>query len=158
MKVKVLIWYCNQAFILDNDYLGPFKPYHGCFGRFQGRLETPVDLHSGDWIEVAGKRRKEKKRSRKFACSVALGQSNNQAGTNLKSGHGTKSYVLIGGNQVRVPSSGIAYSCPDVKGTVTVENSGKRNPQRKHNLKLETKKHKVKFLKWQQVQKRNKKT
>jgi len=135
-----------------------FKPYHGCFGRFQGRLETPVDLHSGDWIEVVGKRGKEKKRSTRFARSVALGPSNNQAGTNLKSGRGTKSYVLIGGNQVRVPSSGIAYSCPGAKGTVTVENSGKRNPQRKQNLKLGTKKHKVKFQKWQQVQKGNKKT
>ena len=135
-----------------------FRPYHGCFGRFQGRLETPVDLHSGDWIEVVGKRRKKKKRSTRFARSVALGPSNNQAGTNLKSGRGTKSYVLIGGNQVRVPSSGIAYSCPGAKGTVIVENSGKRIPQRKQNLKLGTKKHKVKFQKWQQVQKRNKKT
>jgi len=122
-----------------------FKPYHGCFGRFQGRLETPVDLHSGDWIEAVGKRGKEKKRSLRLARSVALGPSNNQAGTNLKSGRGTKSYILIGGNQARVPSSGIVYSCPGVKGTVTVENSGKRNPQREQNLNLGTKKHKVKF-------------
>jgi len=120
-----------------------FKPYHGCFGRFQGCLEMPVDCHSGEWIEVVGKRGKEK-RSTRFARSVALGPSNNQAGTILTSGCGTRSYVLIGGNQVRVPSS--------VKGTVTVENSGKRNPQRKQNLKLGTKKHKVKFQKWQQVQ------
>jgi hypothetical protein len=132
-----------------------FKPYHDCFGRFQGRLETPADLHSGDWIEVVGKRGKEKKRSTRFAHSVALGPSNNQAGTNLKSGRDAKSYVLIGGNQVRVPSSGIEYSCPGAKVAVTVENSGKRTPQRKQNLKLGTKKHKVKFQKWQQVQKRN---
>jgi hypothetical protein len=77
-----------------------FKPYHGCFSRFQGRLETPVDLHSGDWIEAVGKRGKDKKRSTRFARSVFLGPSNNQAGTNLKSGRGTKSYILIGGNQV----------------------------------------------------------
>jgi len=128
-----------------------FKTYHGCFGRFQGCLETPVDCHSGEWIEVVGKREKEK-RSTRFACSVVLGPSNNQAGTNLKSGRGTRSYVLIGGNQVQVPSSGIAYLCPGVKGTVTSENSVKRNPQRKQNLKLETKKHKVKFQKWQQAQ------
>jgi uncharacterized Zn finger protein (UPF0148 family) len=65
---------------------------------------------------------------------------------------------LIGRSQVRVPSPGITYSCPGVKRTVTVENSGKRSPQRKQNLKPGTKKHKVKFQKWQQVQKRNKKT
>jgi hypothetical protein len=55
-----------------------FKPYHCCFGRFQGCLESPVDCHSGEWIEVIGKGGKEK-RSTRFACSVALGLSNNQA-------------------------------------------------------------------------------
>jgi len=110
---------------LFSQWLPPrsFKPYHhGHFGRFQGFLETPVDYHSGKWIEVVGKRGKEK-RSRKFAWSVALGPSNNQVGTNLKLGRGTRSYILIGGNQVQVPSSGIASSCPGVKGTITIENS-----------------------------------
>ena len=64
---------------------------------------------------------------------------------------------MIGGNQVRVLSSGITYSSPDAKGTVTVASSGKSNPERKQNLKLGTKKHKVKFQKWQQVQRRNSK-
>jgi hypothetical protein len=57
----------------------------------------PVDCHLGEWIEVIGKRGKEK-RSRQLACSVALHPSNGQVGINLKLGRGRKSYVLIGGN------------------------------------------------------------
>jgi len=37
----------------------------------------PFNLHAGEWIEVAGKKRK-KMRSRKFACSIPLGPSNHQ--------------------------------------------------------------------------------
>jgi hypothetical protein len=77
-----------------------FKPHHGCFGRFQGCLDTPVNFNSGEWTEVAGKRGK-KKRSKRFAHSVALGPSNNEAGTNLRSAHAVpKSHVMSRGNQV----------------------------------------------------------
>ncbi len=77
-----------------------FKHFHGCLGRFQGCLETPVNFNSGEWVEVVGKRGK-KKRSKKFACSVALGPRANQAGTNLRSAHAVPmSHVMCGGNQV----------------------------------------------------------
>jgi hypothetical protein len=75
-----------------------FKHYHGCFGRFQGGLDTPAHFNSGEWTEVVGKRRK-KMRSKRFACSVALGISNNQAGTNLRSTPAVAmSHVMSGGN------------------------------------------------------------
>ena len=63
-----------------------FKPYHGCFGRFQGCLDISANFNPGEWTEVVGKKGK-KMRSKKFARSVALGPSNNQAGTNLRSAH-----------------------------------------------------------------------
>ncbi len=81
------------------------KPYHGCFGRFQGCLGRPANLNSGEWVEVVGKREKEK-RSKRFAHSVAFGPNNNQAGSNLRSAHAVPmSHVVSGDNQVRVPST-----------------------------------------------------
>jgi hypothetical protein len=43
-----------------------YKPYHGCFGRFQGRLDRSASFNSGEWVEVVGKKEK-KKRSKRFA-------------------------------------------------------------------------------------------
>jgi hypothetical protein len=57
-----------------------FKPYHGCFGRFQGHLDISSNFNPGEWTEVVGKKGKWM-RSKRFARSVALGPSNNQAGT-----------------------------------------------------------------------------
>jgi hypothetical protein len=132
-----------------------FIPYHGCFGRFQGCRETPVNFNSGEWIEVVGKRGK-KKRSERFACSVALGPSNNQAGTNLKSAHAeSMSHVMSGGNQVRVPSTGFAYSGLGIKRTVAIGNGG-RNPPKRIFVKLGSKKQQVKHQKGQKAQKDNK--
>lgn len=33
-----------------------FKPYHGCFGRFQGRLDISANFNPGEWTEVVGKK------------------------------------------------------------------------------------------------------
>ncbi len=75
-----------------------FKPYHGCFGRFQGCLDRSANFNSGKWVEVVGKKGK-KKRSKRFACSLALGPSNDQAGTNLRSPHAVPmSQMMSGGN------------------------------------------------------------
>ncbi len=75
-------------------------------------------------------------RSKKFARSVALGPSNNQAGTTLRSAHAVPmSHVMSGGNQVRVPSSGFAYSGPGVKRTTSIGNGG-RNPPKRNFVKL----------------------
>jgi hypothetical protein len=52
--------------------LKSFKPYHGCFGRFQGCLDRSASFNSGEWVDVVGKKGK-KKRSKRFARSVALG-------------------------------------------------------------------------------------
>jgi hypothetical protein len=77
-----------------------FKPYHGCFGRFQGHLYVSANFNPGEWTEVVGKKGK-KMRSKRFARTVALGPSNNQAGTNLRSAHAVPmSHVMSGGNQV----------------------------------------------------------
>ena len=77
-----------------------FKPYHGCFGRFQGRLDISANFNPGEWTGVVGKKGK-RMRSKRFACSVVLGPSNNQAGTNLRSAHAVPmSHVMSGGNQV----------------------------------------------------------
>ena len=134
-----------------------FKPYHGCFGRFQGRLDRSASFNSGEWVEVVGKKGK-KKRSKRFACSVALGPSNNQAGTNLRSAHAVPmSHVMSGGNQVRVPSTGFAYFGPGVKRTVAVGNGGK-NPPKRSFVKLGSRKQQVKRQKWQRVQRNNKRT
>ncbi len=54
----------------------PFKPYHGCFSRFQGCLDTPANFNSEEWTEVVGTR-EQKMRSKRFARSLALGPSNN---------------------------------------------------------------------------------
>jgi hypothetical protein len=51
-----------------------FKPYHGCFGRLQGCLARSANFNSGECIEVVGKKGK-KKRSKRFAHSVALAQA-----------------------------------------------------------------------------------
>ena len=48
--------------------------------------DRSANFNSGEWTEVVGKRGKKLK-SKRFACSVALGPSNNQAGTNLRSTH-----------------------------------------------------------------------
>jgi hypothetical protein len=59
-----------------------------------------ANFNSGEWTEVVGKRGK-KKRSTRFAHSVALGPSNNQAGTNLRSAHAVPmSHEMSGCNQV----------------------------------------------------------
>jgi hypothetical protein len=77
-----------------------FKPYHGCFGRFQGCLETLENFHSGEWTEVVGKIGKNM-RSKRFARSVALGPSNNQARTNLRSLYAVAMrHVVSEGSQV----------------------------------------------------------
>ncbi len=97
-------------------------------------------------------KRGKKKRSKRFACSVALGPSNNQAGTNLRSAHAVSmSHVMSGGNQVQVPSTGFAYSSPGVKRTVAIGNGG-RNPPKRNFVKLGSKKQQVKFQKWQKTQ------
>ncbi len=120
-----------------------FKPYHGCLGRFQGRLDRSASFNSGEWVKVVGKKGK-KKRSKRFARSVALGPSNNQAGTNLRSSHAVPmSHVMSGGNQVRVPSTGFAYFDPGVKRTVAVGKGGK-NPPKRNFVKLGSKKQQVK--------------
>ncbi len=104
---------------------------HGCFGRFQGCLDISANFNPGEWTEVVGKKGK-KMRSKSFARSVALGPSNNQAGTNLRSAHAVPmSHVMSGGNQVRVPSTGFAYSGPGVKRTVSTGN-GERTPQKRN--------------------------
>ena len=101
-----------------------YKPYHGCFGRFQGRLDRSASFNSGEWVEVVGKKGK-KKRSKRFACSVALGPCNNQAGTNLRSAHAVPmSHVMSGGNQVQVPSTGFTFSGLDVKRTASIGSGG----------------------------------
>jgi hypothetical protein len=80
--------------------LKSLKPYHGCFSRFQGCLDISANLNPGEWTELVGKKRK-RMRSKRFACSVALGPSNNQVGTNLRSAHAAAmSHVMNGGNQV----------------------------------------------------------
>jgi hypothetical protein len=62
-----------------------FKPYHGCFGRFQGCLDISANFNPGEWTEAVGKKGK-RMRSKRFAHSVAIGPSNiSQAGTNLRS-------------------------------------------------------------------------
>jgi hypothetical protein len=77
-----------------------FKPYHGCFGRFQGCLDISANFSPGEWTEMVGKKGK-KTRSKRFAHSVALGPSKNQAGTNLRSTHTVPmSLVMSEGNQV----------------------------------------------------------
>ncbi len=63
-----------------------FKPYHGCFSRFQGHLDISAIFNPGEWTEVVCNKGK-RMRSKRFAHSVALGPSNNQAGTNLRSAH-----------------------------------------------------------------------
>jgi len=85
MKAEVPMYY--GAIALFDSMMPPrsFKPYHGWFDTFQGHLEIPVDLHSGVWLEVVDKKGKAKKKSRRFACSFALGPRNNQIGTDLKS-------------------------------------------------------------------------
>jgi hypothetical protein len=134
-----------------------FKLYHGCFGRFQGHLDRSAHFNSGEWTEVVGKRGK-KMRSKRFSCSVDLGPSNNQAGTNLRSAHAVPmSHVISGGNQVRVPSSGFAYSCPGVKRTVSIGNGG-RNPPKRSFVKLGNRQQKVKQEQWKRVQRNNKRT
>jgi hypothetical protein len=87
-----------------------FKPHHGCFSRFHGCLGRLVDLHLGEWIEAVSTEERKKRRSTRFTHCVAFGPSNNQARTNLTRGHGMTNYVMIGGSQVWVPSSGITYS------------------------------------------------
>jgi hypothetical protein len=73
-------------------------------------LDISANLNPGEWTEVVGKKGKKMK-SKKSARSVASGPSNNQAGTNLRSAHAVPmSHVMSGGNQVRVPSTGFAYS------------------------------------------------
>jgi hypothetical protein len=49
-----------------------------------------VDHHLEELIEAIHNKLKKEKRRKRIACSVALGPSNNQAGTNLKSGHGVR--------------------------------------------------------------------
>jgi hypothetical protein len=74
-----------------------FKHYHGCIIRFQGCLDISANLSPGEWTEVVGKKGK-RMRCKRTACSVALGPSNNQAGTNLRSVHaGPMSHVMSGG-------------------------------------------------------------
>ncbi len=125
-----------------------FKPYHGCFGRFQGHLDRSANFNSGEWVEVVGKKGK-KKRSKRFARSVALGPSNNQARINLRSAHAVPmSHVLSGGNQVPVPSTGFAYFGPGVKRTVAVGNGG-RNPPKRNFVKLGNRTQQSKRQKWQ---------
>jgi hypothetical protein len=63
-----------------------FKPYHGCFGRFQGCLDISAIFNSEEWPEIVNQKGK-RMRSKSFARSVALGPSNNQAGTNLRPAH-----------------------------------------------------------------------
>jgi hypothetical protein len=101
------------------------------------------NFNSGEWVEVVGKKGK-KKRSKRFAHSVALGPSNNQAGTNLRSAHAVPmSHVMSGGNQVRVPSTGFTYVGLGVKRTVAGGNGG-RNPPKRNFVKLGSKKKQVK--------------
>ncbi len=134
-----------------------FKPYHGCFGRFQGCLDRSASFNSGELIEVVGKKGK-KKRSKRFARSVALGPSNNQAGTNLRSAHAVPmSHVMSGGNQVRAPSSGFPYFGLGVKRAVAIGNGG-GNPPKRNFVKLGNWKQQVKRQKWQRVQRNNKRT
>jgi hypothetical protein len=134
-----------------------FKPYHGCFGRFQGCLDRSAHFNSGEWAEVVGKRGK-KMRSKIFTRSVALGPSNNQAGTNLRSARTVPmSHVMSGGNQVQVFSTGFAYSSLGVKRTVSIGNGG-RNPPKRNFVKLGNKKQKVKQEQWKRVQMKNRRT
>jgi hypothetical protein len=120
-----------------------FKPYHGCFGRFQGNLDTLANFNPGEWTKVVGKKR-NRMRSKRFAHSVAFGPSNNHAGTNLRSAHAVPtSRVASGGNQVQVPSTGFAYSGPGVKRTASIGNEG-RNPPNRNFVKLGNRKQKVK--------------
>ena len=134
-----------------------FKPYHGCFGRFQGRLDISANFNPGEWTEVVGKTGK-RMRSKMFSRSVALDPSNNQAGTNLRSAHAVPmSHVMSGGDQVRVPSSGFTYSGPGVKRTASIGNGG-RNPPKRNFVKLGNRKQKVKQEKWKRVQRNNKRT
>jgi hypothetical protein len=110
-----------------------FKPYYGCFARLQGHLNTPENFNSGEWTEVVGKRGKQM-RSKRFACSVALGPSNIQAGTNLRSTHAVvMSHVMSGNNQVQVPSTGSAYFGLG-KRTATIRNGEKKT--RRNFVKL----------------------
>jgi hypothetical protein len=89
-----------------------FKSYHGCFGRFQGHLYISANFNPEKWTEVVGKKGK-RMRCKRCACSVALGPSNNQAGTNLRSAHaGPMSHVMSGGNQAQAPSTGLNFSGP----------------------------------------------
>jgi hypothetical protein len=77
-----------------------FEPYHACFSRFQGHLDRSAHFNSGDRTELVGKKGK-RMGSKMFAHSVALGQRNNQAGTNLRSAHAVPmSHVISGGNQI----------------------------------------------------------
>jgi hypothetical protein len=134
-----------------------FKPYHGCFGRFQGCLDRPASFNSGEWTAVVGKRGK-KKRSKRFACSVALGPSNNLVGTNLRSAYAVPMiHVSSGSNQVQVPSTGFTYFGLSVKRTVAIGNGGK-NPPKRNFVKLGSRKQQVKDQKWQRVQRNNKRT
>ncbi len=90
--------------------------------------------------------------------SVAVGPSNNQAGTDLRSAHALPmSHVMSGGNQVRVPSTGFAYFGPGVKRTVAIGNGGS-NPPKRNFVKFGSRKQQVKCQKWQRVQKNNKRT
>jgi hypothetical protein len=134
-----------------------FKPYHGYFGRLQERLDISANFNPGEWTEVVGKKGK-KMRSKRFARSVALGPSNNQSGTNLRSAHAVPmSHVMSGGNQVRVPSSGFAYSGQGLKRTVSIGNGG-RNPPKRSFVKLGNRKQEVKQEQWKRVQRNNKRS
>jgi hypothetical protein len=93
-------------------------------------------------------------RSKRFAHSVALGPSKNQAGTNLRSAHAVAmSNLISGGNQVQYPSTGFTYYGPGVKRTATIGNGGRTPPPpRRDFVKLGSRKHQ----KWQRVQRNNK--
>jgi hypothetical protein len=55
-----------------------------------------ANFNPGKWTEVVGKKGK-RMRSKRFACSVDLVPSNNQAGTNLRSAHAVPvSHVMSG--------------------------------------------------------------
>jgi hypothetical protein len=132
-----------------------FKPYHGCFGRFQGHLGISANFNPEERNEVVGKKGKKMK-SKWFARSVALGPSNTEAGTNLRSAHAVPmSHVMSGSNQVRLPSTGFIYSGPGVKRTASIGNGGKNSPKINF-VKLVNRKQKVKQEQWKRVQ-RNKK-